>query len=312
MKNVDDALAALEEVEAQKEDFHTVGELTNRIFIDNCLDVMAKIPDKTIDLCISDPPWGVDYFSFREKFKNDEIFNDALEDYKKLMQDFPYELRRVLKDNSAVYLFCGATTLMSKAGKEIHWGPYDVVNRFYRAGFKPRRIIVWDKVSPGRGYRYRFRLEFILYMTKREQSEFYGEGEFRDELVALNEEAEMIRYQKVHGGNKQHPAEKPIRIYEAFIEDSSRPGMLVMDPFAGSGPLIEACKNTSRNYLAIEQNEKYRKTLEDRGRQMTIFEQQEPVQMEVQEEDDDDDPVASIYSDNEGEEDDYDDDPLEF
>lgn len=153
-------------------------------------------------------------------------------------------------------------------------------------------------------------------MTKREQSKFYGEGEFRDELVVLNEEAEMIRYQKVHGGNKQHPAEKPIRIYEAFIEDSSRPGMLVMDPFAGSGPLIEACKNTRRNYLAIEQNEKYRKTLEDRGRQMTIFEQHEPIQMEVQDDDEEIDPLENISEEEEQDDGQWyreeDDDPLDF
>jgi site-specific DNA-methyltransferase (adenine-specific) len=257
---------------------------------------MSKIPDKTVDLCISDPPWGVDYNAFREKFQDEEIINDKLEEYKKLMEDFPYELRRILKDDAAVYLFCGATTPVTRDGKEIHWGPYDVLKRFFRAGYKPRRIIVWDKVTPGRGYRYRFRLEFVLYFTKREQSRFYGEGEFGDEMILLAEQAEVIRYQKVHGGNKVHPAEKPIRLYESFIEDSTRAGELVIDPFAGSGPLIEACINTNRRYLAIEQNEKYRKALEDRSRQGSLFDmsnQKEPVQLEVDDDDgiDEDDPL---------------------
>jgi DNA modification methylase len=319
MKNVDDALACLDEIEREKEDLYSAGELTNRIFIDNCLTVMANIADKSIDLCITDPPWGVDYKAFREKFKGQEIFNDKLSEYRKLMEDFPYELRRVLKNDAGVYLFCGATTPVTTDGKEIHWGPYDVLKRFFRAGFKPRRMIVWDKTSPGRGYRYRFRLEFILYFTKREQSVFYGDGEFRDELILLNEEAEMIRYQKVHGGNKKHPAEKPIRLYESFIKDSTRIGELVIDPFAGSGPLIEACKNTSRNFLVVEQNEKYRKDLDDRGRQVTIFEHMnEPIQLSVDDkkEEQDDDPFSDInsYEEEEEENDDeqFDDDALDF
>lgn len=272
MSEINEALNLLNKQIDQKKDMMFPVEFINKIICDNCISIIKKLPDRCVNLCITDPPWGIDLSTFRKKFKKDSIENDELDEYVKMMEIFPRELFRVMKNNSSIYLFCGGTKPIIK-GKSIHWTPYDMMKRFFNAGFLPFRIIVWNKMSPGRGYRYRMKTEFILNMYKGNNPYWEGEGEFKNDIIQEEEgEVEIIEYQKIAGVNKKHISEKPSRIYESFIEDASDVGDLVMDPFAGSGPVIEACKNTARNYLAIEMEKKYIPIMERRSVQMSINE----------------------------------------
>lgn len=58
-------------------------------------------------------------------------------------------------------------------------------------------------------------------------------------------------------GNKLHPTEKPVELNELFIKNSSEQGDTILDPFMGVGSCGLACKNTNREFIGIELDEKY-------------------------------------------------------
>ena len=58
-------------------------------------------------------------------------------------------------------------------------------------------------------------------------------------------------------GNKLHPTEKPVELNELFIKNSSEQGDIILGPFMGVGSCALACKNTNRNFIGIELDEKY-------------------------------------------------------
>ena len=267
--NIQEALKIIaEEQEKQKLEMYSKGFSTNRIIFGDCLEHMSKIPTGMIDLCITDPPWGINFDTFREKFKDVKIANDLYKDFLHLMETFPYELNRILKDNGVAYVFCGGTTVFR--GEILNWVPATTIKLFLSAGFSPQRMIIWNKMSPGRMYKYRAKTEFVIYFVKKKTPVWNGCGEFKDDLIELEEE--MVNIPKVHGSKKVHPTQKPDRIYESFINDSSNPGDLILDPFAGSGVIVSACKNTGRNYLAIEKEECYHEFIESREKQITLLE----------------------------------------
>lgn len=294
--DVNAALQVLGGIKEANENQFEVSQLKNRIFFGDCRDVLERIPEGSIDLGITDPPWGIDLGTFRKKFKDVKIANDEYKDYCDLMLDFPGLLYRALKPNGCAYVFCGGTTVRINKDGSIHWVPSDMLIRFFKAGFRPARILMWNKVSPGRMYKYRTKLEYVFYFVKKKTPTWNNDGEFKEDLIELEEE--VIRYRKVAGANKVHTAEKPCRIYESFILDSSNEGEIVIDPFAGSAPVILACKNTKRNYLAIEKDEDaYGDIIRGRELQSTIFEldgttTEKPEQidiLDIKEEDHDDD-----------------------
>jgi DNA modification methylase len=69
---------------------------------------------------------------------------------------------------------------------------------------------------------------------------------------------------KATNGEKLHPTQKPIELFEKFILDSTKEGDLVCDPFAGSGTLAIAAIKTKRNYICFELQDKYVKIATER------------------------------------------------
>jgi site-specific DNA-methyltransferase (adenine-specific) len=269
MKNIIEIIE--KDKEDRKKEMYSKGYMSNRVIFGDCIEHMKKIPDKSINLCVTDPPWGISYDTFRNKFNNEKVENDEYENFLNLMNNFPTELYRVLKDNGVAYIFCGGTSVFKKEMNIIYWAPNATIKLFYDCGFIPSRMIIWNKITPGRMYKYRSKTEFVIYFTKKNKTPIWnGEGEFKDDIIELEEE--IIKIKKLHGCHKVHPTQKPERIYESFIKDSSNPGDLIFDPFAGSGVIVTACKNTGRNYFAIEKREMYMEHIEYLEKRETTME----------------------------------------
>jgi site-specific DNA-methyltransferase (adenine-specific) len=131
------------------------------------------------------------------------------------------EVHRVLARNSHFYLFCDQeTAFVAKPIAET-------------AGFKFWKPLIWDKQTIGMGYHYRSRYEMILFFEK-------GKRQLNDLGTA-----DILTAPRVRGG---YPAEKPPRISEILIEQSTRPGELVIDPFMGSGSVGVAALNLGRRF----------------------------------------------------------------
>jgi site-specific DNA-methyltransferase (adenine-specific) len=137
------------------------------------------------------------------------------------------EVFRVLKPDTHFYLFCDAETMfIAKPEAE-------------RAGFKFWKPLVWDKQTIGMGYHYRARYEFILFFEK-------GKRRLNDLGVA-----DIINEPRIHRG---YPAEKPVKVSEIVIGQSSQPRDVVADPFMGSGSVGVAALNLGRRFIGTDLN----------------------------------------------------------
>jgi site-specific DNA-methyltransferase (adenine-specific) len=137
------------------------------------------------------------------------------------------ETFRVLKPDTHFYLFCDAETMfVAKPEAE-------------KAGFKFWKPLVWDKQTIGMGYHYRARYEFILFFEK-------GKRRLNDLGVA-----DIIKEPRIHRG---YPAEKPVKVSEVVIGQSSQPGDVVADPFMGSGSVGEAALHLGRRFFGTDLN----------------------------------------------------------
>jgi len=263
------AMNVLDEKIRSKQEPVQFHEYIDAVIHGDCLKTLSSMPGACVDLCITDPPWGVDFWTFRDKFKDQPIKSDDLKGYNELMLEFPSCLYRVMKQNTSVYMFSGKTKPIIPQYREhdIQWPMWDMMVKMYKAGFTPRRVLVWDQGSPGRWFRYRSRLEFILYFTKGNSPKWSGESEIRDDLIT----EEVLRCPRVSVSNKHHAAEKPVQLYQAFMLDASEQGDLVMDPFAGSGTVVEAARNTARKFLAIDIDENNIEHIKSRSKQMSIY-----------------------------------------
>jgi site-specific DNA-methyltransferase (adenine-specific) len=185
------------------------------------------MPPMSVDLVVTDPPYeslekhravGTTTRLKQSKASSNpwfRIFPNAR------FAELFAEVHRVLARNSHFYLFCDQeTAFVAKPIAET-------------AGFRFWKPLIWDKQTIGMGYHYRSRYEMILFFEKGKR-----------QLNNLGT-ADILTAPRVRGG---YPAEKPPRISEVLIEQSTRPGELVVDPFMGSGSVGVAALNLGRRF----------------------------------------------------------------
>lgn len=215
-----------------------------RLMHGDCLERMKEIPDGSVDLVLTDPPYGMSFQSHRRKDLYSKIDNDDDLDW---LGRFFDECNRVLKNDTAIYAFCS-------------WHNVDVFKREFEKRFKLKNILVWVKNNHGSGDlkgSYAPRHEFILYGHKGRR------------ILEEKRYDDVLFFDKT--GNHHHPTEKPVDLLELLVKNSSLEGEAVLDPFMGSGSTGVACVNTGRDFIGIELDDGYfeiaRKRIEDAQRE---------------------------------------------
>lgn len=214
--------------------------MLNKIILGDCLEVMKGIPDKSIDMVLSDPPYLMNYQSNSRKEKFDHIINDR--DSGSLISNYIKECHRIMKDDTAIYLFCS-------------WHKVDLFKQEVEKHFKIKNLIVWNKNNHGSGDlkgAYAPKHELIIYAHK-------GRSLFREKRIP-----DVIDFPKISGNKLVHPTEKPVGMLEIFIKNSSDNGALIFDGFAGSGTTAISALRTGRVFIGIEQDENYHKIATER------------------------------------------------
>jgi site-specific DNA-methyltransferase (adenine-specific) len=205
-------------------------DFINKIICGDCLEVMKDIPDKSIDLVLTDPPYGINYQSNFRTDKFTKIINDN-----DINLNVIKNIYRVLTENSALYLFT-RWDVMSFWCCEI--------NRY----FKIKNVIVWYKKGGGIGDlkgSYIYNHEFCIFAVK---------GKHKLQGKRINDVWEI---NKDSVNNYQHPTQKPVKLFKQIIEKSSIEQDIILDPFIGSGTTAVACKSLGRRYIGIEINPEY-------------------------------------------------------
>lgn len=200
----------------------------------DCLEVMKDIPDNSIDLIVTDPPYLINYSRHVKghRFEN-KILND---NNPELISNYIKECYRILKDNSAMYMFTSHKTVdFFKIELE-------------EAGFNVKNMIIWDKQRQGMGDTatvFGFQYELIFFVSK-------GQPKIRGKRIS-----DIWSFPKVVGKKQLHQNQKPIELIEQCIQKHSDEGDLVFDGFMGSGTTGVACKNLNRNFIGIELSQEY-------------------------------------------------------
>jgi site-specific DNA-methyltransferase (adenine-specific) len=226
----------------------------NKIYNTDALEYMRGLPDKSVDLVLCDPPYGINYndkdlASVREKVfgggaeRNPPrpIYNDGQEAIE-VFEAMLIEATRVLKKGYCCCccccgggpkpLFAEWTLLMDK-----------------HIGFK--QAVPWIKPGMGLGIHFRRSYEFMLIAQNGSPDSVWNGGNNTVNWISL-EETHWLDYGKIIPSADQHPTQKPVALMQWVIQLFTNPGMTVLDPFMGSGTTAIACIREGRNFIGTE------------------------------------------------------------
>ena len=205
----------------------------------DCLELLKDVPDGSVDLILTDPPYGMDLTPQRKgaKFKGVKIKNDDELSWSDLFFEQCY---RVTKNNTASMFFCN------------HFCIAEFIESAKKAGFEIKNLVVWNKGHFGMGGNWRPCHELILICTK---------GRFVTHSKNLRT---IIDFKKVHYSKAVHPTEKPVDILEHLIIEPDYNPSVILDPFMGSGSTGVAAVNTNRKFIGIELDPDYFKIAQER------------------------------------------------
>lgn len=222
---------------------------------DSRLLVRDLASEHEINCIITDPPYGMNFVSNSAELPAGKRFveeiegDDSLEGALVLFDEVMIPLVRGLAADADVYVFTRWQILQ-------HW-----IEAVSALNLNIANVLVWDKGTPGMGDvmgTYGNSYEMIIHAKKGRRPV----RERRSSIISVN---------RVDNKTHVHPTEKPVDLIEILIRQSTNPGDLVVDPFAGSCSTAVACKNLDRNCICIELKEKYVKAGRERLTQGGLF-----------------------------------------
>jgi DNA modification methylase len=246
-------------------------KLTDKIEITNedCKELLKTIPDKSINLIITDPPYwhkkspGKPYsqrkqYKTNSKFANSNLFKpDGM--MMQTMSDFTDEdinillpeFKRVMKKMNA-YIFCNDTLVPYYA----MWAEKN--NLMFS-------ILIWEKpLSIINKNRFSQNIEYIVRLYD------YGTA-----LIKRDENYLYNKVKRYNVSNKIHPTQKPIDLIREILLVSSNNQDLILDPFIGSGTTAIACIEEKRSFIGCEVYKEYYdaaiKRIKNHISQQTLF-----------------------------------------
>lgn len=212
----------------------------------DCLELMKDIPDGSIDLVLTDPPYDVSVTGGGGTINKVKKLNKSLEDLVKANITNGYDIEilgeefmRVMKEPN-IYLWCNKIQIPEyfKFYVDKHKCKFD--------------IICWHKTNalPTYSNKYLSDTEYLLYFRK-------GKGKC---FPKSYEDAKTYYIAPINHKDKEkykHPTIKPLDITGKLIRNSSNENDVVLDPFMGSGTTGVACKELNRNFIGIELDKTY-------------------------------------------------------
>jgi len=245
-KSRKDAERVLKRIQREAEDQLLAKEIgkefaatKHKLIRGDCLDILPTLKLDSFDLCITDPPYGINAHKFGNaagrmaSFSHD--YDDSPETWLKLMPEFLSKLSLVMKPKSHIYLACDIGKFevlkgLLKAVKEKEW--------------QIQRTPIIELKAFGRvpviDFYYRRMYECWLYARTGE----------KNSRAILDD---VIMKSKLPKGH--HAATKSEAAFSAFLQTSGQAGGKVIDPFMGSASLLKSADDTGMLYVGIEKEE---------------------------------------------------------
>ncbi|MGN0447403.1 MAG: DNA-methyltransferase [Acutalibacteraceae bacterium] len=235
-----------------------INKLENYLLIhDDCFSALKTIPDKSIDLILTDPPYNIaKYSTGNMKFDwRCEINNDLAEwDLVELQpKDLIDEFKRILKPSGNIFIFCSYNTI----------GKY---HKVFDPEFDTFQFMVWHKTNPVPNFRKSSFLNscelIVSCWNKGHTWNFTNQKDMHNFIESgICMGSERV---KDENGKNLHPTQKPVSILEKIIKIASNENDVVLDCFNGVGSTGVASLINNRRYIGIEIDETYIKATEKR------------------------------------------------
>lgn len=222
------------------------------IYNADCRDILPLIPDKSVDLVLTDPPYGIKRDKGFEGFEGFGGFGAPIA--RRRYEDNDWDNERI--DEDLMYLILRASF------KHIIFG-----GNFYTDLLpQSNHWIVWDKLQT---------------------MPTFGDCELAWTDIPRNSVKKyLVEYNGLLGkeDNRYHPTQKPQKLFMRIIHDYSKPNTIILDPFLGSGTTAYCAKKLGRKCIGIEIEEKYCEIAAKRCSQTVMNLEVEQPKVEVKQE----------------------------
>ncbi len=228
------------------EPFYTDGKRT--IYNGDCLDILKQFPDKSFDLCLTDPPYGIDLDTdFSGMVSRPGGYKGKLRgnSYDKIENDNKFDWNIYWKE-------------IERIGKSfiIFGGDYFIDRDLFTVG----SMSIWDKRltdSADKIFGSCFETIWFYPRQKRDIIRYKWAG-----LFGMEKEQQHFRL---------HPTQKPLDLIKLLINDYAKNPQTILDPFLGSGTTLVAAKQLNRNAVGIEISKEYCEIARKRLEQSTLL-----------------------------------------
>ena len=221
----------------------------NTIIQGDCLEVMKDIPHNSVDLVCIDPPYNVykdNHTSFSRamvKTMNELRNNNLVSGF-----DFFAVMKDLVRLQPKLNLYIWSNK----------WGLPSIF-KYIENNSVLYEILLWEKTNPVPVYHQNYinDKEYCIHIREK--------GAFHNPQCIVD--AKTIYQRPINSKDKKiwkHPTIKPVEMIRTQIRNSSKEGDTVLDCFLGSGTTAVACIIEGRNFIGIEQDEKYCKIARQR------------------------------------------------
>ena len=231
----------------------------NKIYNTDTIELMKQLPDNSVDLIFSDPPFnlGKDY----------GVDKDKRDNYYEWCADWIKEGWRILKPTGSFYLMTIQDHLQ------------EMLSEMKKYGIQ-QNIIIWKNTSMPLKKKYSIAYQPILYFTKSKEYTYHhdADGQVTSAALPYGKKPKSFTMKDlwddipfIAGGcmaskeailypntkKKYHKAQMPLKLAQRIPLASSNDGDIVYDMFSGSGTFSVKAKELNRNYIGAELNEEY-------------------------------------------------------
>jgi site-specific DNA-methyltransferase (adenine-specific) len=231
----------------------------------NSIDVMSAAPSECVDMIFADPPYflsnnGITCHAGRMVSVNKGKWDQSkgAEADHQFVLDWLSECRRLLRPNGTIWV-SGTLHVI-----------YSVGYAMQQLGYKILNDIVWVKPNPPPHLACRYfthSTEIVLWARKSERAKHYFNYALMKRLNHGKQMKNVWSFKSPNNHEKRygkHPTQKPTDLLDRIILSSTEPGMLVLDPFAGSGTTGVSCVNNGRRFVGIDIESDYLQVAEKR------------------------------------------------
>jgi modification methylase len=242
----------------------------NTILPGDCLEILAQLPENSVDLVFADPPYNLQLS--QELWRPNRTRVDAVEDswdkfasfeeYDQFTRAWLSGCKRVLKETGTLWVI-GTYHNIFRVGAILQ-----------ELGFWILNDVVWLKTNPMpnfRGVRFTNAHETLIWAQKSKAAKYTFNHQ---SMKALNNDLQMrsdwtlplcTGKERLHvDGAKAHSTQKPEALLYRVLLSSTNPGDVVLDPFFGTGTTGAVAKKLGRHFIGIERDEGYIKIAQER------------------------------------------------